>query len=293
MDKESISRFLNSGRNRLCLGAAVLAASAALGLGGGGILAYATDNEEAVNIMTIGEVKIDLVEPNYPGNSSDEVKNLVPNQKVTKDPHIVNTGTNDAIVFMEMQVPMREVTQVGDDGEKMETQHLQEALLIYSDSGTTLNEEEPGDEHDGWILLTKEQEDETDTNGDTVSYMRYVYGYSETIAAESDDHTYNDGDVNKDGTAAEAGTQTTNLFDTIRLKNIIEGEISKDDNLDVVLLAYAIQPEFIYDSGNVDLTTDLNFENLSAIFDAYMGQNEGLAVPDADNNNYYGIPDGQ
>ena len=35
--------------------------------------AYLTDAETATNTFTVGKVKIDLEEPGYPGNDSDEM----------------------------------------------------------------------------------------------------------------------------------------------------------------------------------------------------------------------------
>ncbi len=47
------------------------------------------------------------MEPEYPGNDSDEVKNLVPNQVIDKNPIITNTGVNDMLAFMTVEVPVR------------------------------------------------------------------------------------------------------------------------------------------------------------------------------------------
>ena len=74
----------------LCCG--LLAAGVALTVVG--IRAYLTSIDRAVNTFTIGEVTIDTLEPNYPGNGSDEVKDMVPGKEVKKDPQIKNTGKN-------------------------------------------------------------------------------------------------------------------------------------------------------------------------------------------------------
>ena len=70
----------------------------------GGTMAYLTDTEGATNTFTVGKVQIDLEEPGYPGNTDDSVKNLVSNQEIAKDPQVENTGVNDAIVFMTVEV---------------------------------------------------------------------------------------------------------------------------------------------------------------------------------------------
>ena len=84
----------------------------------GGTLAYLTDNENTVNTFTVGKVKIDGIEPSYPGNDSDDVKDLVPNEEIAKDPQLKNTGVNDAIAFIKVTVPVEDVTLVADDGTK-------------------------------------------------------------------------------------------------------------------------------------------------------------------------------
>lgn len=87
----------------------------------GGTMAYLTDSETATNTFTIGQVKIDLEEPGYPGNDSDAVKNIIPNQEIVKDPQIENTGNNDALVFLRVEVPQETFTELDADnniGEK-------------------------------------------------------------------------------------------------------------------------------------------------------------------------------
>ena len=58
---------------------ALIACGLVVSVAAGGTVAYLTDAETATNTFTVGKVKIDLEEPGYPGNDSDEVKNIVPN----------------------------------------------------------------------------------------------------------------------------------------------------------------------------------------------------------------------
>ena len=53
----------------------------------GATLAYFTDSQEAVNIITMGHVDIDLEEPNFPEDK--EIDDVTPNQEITKDPTII------------------------------------------------------------------------------------------------------------------------------------------------------------------------------------------------------------
>lgn len=68
----------------------LIACGLVVSVAAGGTVAYLTDAETATNTFTVGKVKIDLEEPGYPGNDSDEVKNIVPNQEIVKDPQIEN-----------------------------------------------------------------------------------------------------------------------------------------------------------------------------------------------------------
>ena len=63
----------------------LIACGLVVSVAAGGTVAYLTDAETATNTFTVGKVKIDLEEPGYPGNDSDEVKNIVPNQEIMKD----------------------------------------------------------------------------------------------------------------------------------------------------------------------------------------------------------------
>lgn len=84
--------------------------------GASNILAYLTDEETASNTFTVGKVQIDVEEPNYPGNDSNEVKQVVPNEPIPKDPQINNTGENVSASFMAVDSPVAMISIVGDDG---------------------------------------------------------------------------------------------------------------------------------------------------------------------------------
>ena len=69
----------------------------------GGAVAYFTDTTEVTtNTFTLGNVQIELSEPNWNANNA---KDLMPGMEVDKDPTITNTGSNPAYVFMKVEVP--------------------------------------------------------------------------------------------------------------------------------------------------------------------------------------------
>lgn len=127
----------------------------------GSTVAYLTDAETSTNTFTVGNVQIDLEEPGYPGNDSDEVKNIIPNQEIVKDPQIENTGNNDALAFLRVEVPQEMFTD-GDDGTG--EQKKQDLFRLKGVS-------------DQWELLRTE----TVTREDGKVKTSYVYGYKKTL----------------------------------------------------------------------------------------------------------------
>lgn len=127
----------------------------------GSTVAYLTDAETATNTFTVGNVQIDLEEPGYPGNDSDEVKNIIPNQEIVKDPQIENTGNNDALAFLRVEVPQEMFTDEDDGTGEQKKQDLFRLKGVSSQ----------------WELLRTE----TVTGEDGKAKTSYVYGYKKTL----------------------------------------------------------------------------------------------------------------
>ena len=117
-------------KKRLVAMLGVCALAGSMGIGGMS-LAYLTDGETVANTFTVGgDIGIELLEEDYPGNDSTDVKDLVPNEEVLKDPKVVNTGTNDAVVFMVVDSPMEALTVINDDGTPVNTQQKTEGGAV-------------------------------------------------------------------------------------------------------------------------------------------------------------------
>ena len=222
----------------------------------GGTMAYLTDNESATNTFTVGKVQVDLTEPNYPGNESQDVKNLVPNQELQKDPKVTNTGVNDAIVYMTVEVPVKDVTVVGADGIKGAKEKTE--LFWFKDTadtqGTYANHFS-----DQWMELTSKGEKDAAT-GDT---NKYVFAYKTAVAKDA---------------------ATDNLFDKVQLKNIIENEVTAGEAQNIKVTTYAIQASEVLED-DTDLTDTLNEETLGKIYDIYLKQNQDGTTKDAASSN--------
>lgn len=231
----------------------------------GGTFAYLTDNEGAVNTFTVGKVQIDLTEPDYPGNDSDDVKELVPNEEVAKDPQVTNTGANDALIFMTVEVPVKNVTVVGSDGTKGEKSptELFWFKTAADEKGSFANHFNTTD----WMELTGKGTQGTEDGSTTT----YVFAYRNAVAADG---------------------ETNPLFDKVQLKNIVENEVTVGEAQDIKVKAYAIQASSVLE-GDTDLTGELTEANLGKIFDIYLKQAGSADTKEAATSNTLDLSGGQ
>lgn len=187
----------------------------------GGISAYFTDGDTATNTFTVGSVQIDLQEPSWePAN----VTKITPEQEIAKDPQVKNIGVNDAFVFLEVVVPYAKVVTAQEDGTKNTAADTE--LFSYTKNA-------------GWVEVGDAAKD---TGAKT---FKHIYAY------------VGDG-TNMKALAKDAITPT--LFDNIKFANIVEdqaqtgGATLENQNLNVVVNAYAIQTNNINDAGGTAKT---------------------------------------
>lgn len=249
----------------------------------GAALAYLTDGETAENTFTIGDVSIEGIEPNYPGNDSDDVQDIVPNKEVNKDPQIDNDGVNDAIVFMTVDSPMELVTIVGDNGVVQTAKSVNE-IFWFKDREDPQSKHENNFDENWQNLSAKEMYVKISTDGTEMKLAdtsqealratydalqpgeklvkRYVFGYKTAVQGSS----------THDGTPQTPENKVTSaLFDKVQLKNVVENEI--DEAVEkIVVKSYAIQATNILEN-SVDLGTNLNEVNLGKIYDIFVRQN--------------------
>lgn len=64
----------------------------------GGSLAYFTDNDEATNTFTVGNVSIDLTEPKWDASGAEDAPEVYPGEALAKDPTVTNDGANPCFV---------------------------------------------------------------------------------------------------------------------------------------------------------------------------------------------------
>lgn len=271
-----------------------LAAAAACGLiavaGAGASAAYLTDGETVSNTFTVGKVSIDLTEPGY--TPENEVPRL-PNQEISKDPTVANTGNNDEIVFISFDIPMGMVKMAGHDGKVQGEKANQELFDFRSENGLY------DSVNDGWILLG--QPEEIDKNEDGISdYKTYVYGYSQIVRAASAGKEAV-GKPGEDGYQAAVkpaeATVVPPIFNFIRLANIVEGQLDSE-KLTVPVRAYAIQSDYLQSADNTGINHNISVDGvldekvLTQIFDIYKNQNNTQG-PDGRLSGWTGIESGE
>lgn len=217
---------------------ALLSCIIVLALGIYGTALYLTDNDSATNTITIGEIKIDLLEPDW-----TDTDNVVPNQELTKNPQIKNIGINDAVVFMTVEVPVDNITITADDGTK--GTKARNELFWFKDSADGLSTH-ANNFDSNWVHL------DTKDNGSNLTgdSRTYVFAYKTPIAKNE---------------------TTTPLFDKIQVKNFIENEIAVGMTEEIRINAYGIQASDVLESG-VDLSDSLTTANLAKIYGVMMKQ---------------------
>ncbi len=123
-----------------------------------GALAYLTATDSKENKFTVGNVSIELTEPNW---NEENGKNIVPGESIAKDPQIENTGLNDAYVYIMVTVPKKDQITVNENGEEVVKDNLQ--LFTY-------------DVNENWTLIKSKSDDANENN-------YYVYAYNTTLAS--------------------------------------------------------------------------------------------------------------
>ena len=93
MEQQNNQPKVKSGMKKRMLTAAL--ALCCLAVLATGTLAYFTAEETAKNVITMGSLKMELVELNEEGKPWTNVENIVPGMEVTKEAFVKNTGTVD------------------------------------------------------------------------------------------------------------------------------------------------------------------------------------------------------
>lgn len=69
----------------------------------GGTLAWFTDDEVASNVFTVGNVDIELTEPNWTSTGSQDAPEIYAGEALAKDPTVENIGANPCFVRIKVE----------------------------------------------------------------------------------------------------------------------------------------------------------------------------------------------
>ena len=236
----------------------LIAGAAVACLGIAGVSAYFTDSETLHNTFTVGKIDIKPKEPSWDPENPPE--DIVPNQEFPKDPKISNVGANPAYVFMQVKIPTAKVKVVNDDGT------VGEAALTELFTMQGLNTTD-------WCQI----EDPFDyTDEDNHTFKVYTFAYGPNAAKAPTILEIND---SVDGSGKD---ETPPLFTSVRFANIIEGQAIETKQLNVDVISYAIQTDWLSDTNN-DAADDHGTNKLSAtkIWQIFSTQNPGKILAKA------------
>lgn len=248
----------------------------------GGTWAYMTNTQSADNVFTIGNVEVKLTEPEWPGNDTPETTDITANQEIPKDPTITNTGTTDAVVFAEVEIPIDEYDIATAEGEP-QGKAARELFWIKTKNtgiGEFKNTIHDADGEWNWLQSLCYYKDadgnfaEKPVSGGSAVH---VFGYQTIVKPKE---------------------STVSIFDKVQLKNIIlhEGDfMPAGKDIQINVRAFAIQGSYVLGE-NGDLTYDLSTENLEQIFERYCNQNNyelGTGNVHKDSSDNPDVPDEQ
>lgn len=216
-----------------------------------GTFAYLTDTDSADNVMTLGKVKIKLVE-NYTQDSK-----LLPGVDVNKDVQIKNTGDTDAWVWYTYAIP---AALDNDDASKnvLHVNHAGRNWLGYQDNQKYWadGQTEATPVYECWMVdkyVTK------NVNIDGVIYNVYAVLYNGPLAA---------GDTTTIGLTKVYLDTKVDYNETDGYIIVKDGVVTPTglnaDEVKIIVTAYAIQAD--------------GFTNVIDAYAAYAGQ-WGLTVP--------------
>lgn len=216
--------------------------------------AYFSDRESHTNIYTFGEVSADGIETEW---NFENGSHLLPGESTPKNPQIVNTGANAAVVFIALDSPvLSHVMLARPDGSYQEASNVEAWKYLQNDGTEGF--------HENWILL--------ETNAPKAGVIRRIFGYCGALPGKNDGKT----------------SETVPLFASIRAADYVEGSMPMPlPGIDVRFLA--VQAENLaLDDGTVttlESTRMMSENTLRKIWGIASANADFTQFPDADRAN--------
>lgn len=218
----------------------------------------------ADNIFSVGIVDLTIEEESYP--ESEENRWLVPKSTLPKKPRLVNTGTTDIYVLIEISVPYQEVMLINDQGDQInmpstEGKKERELFNLISESSQTLSGKETEGFTNGFTV--------TDT-GDFIYQKNWVFVRSEEDTVHKT-HTYLFG-YNSMLRSGNGNNTTTTVFDKVQLRNILEGTLPDNIVESITIKAYGIQSDELKGELQIENPDHLTKTEIEKLFEYYCNQ---------------------
>ena len=227
-------------RKKIRIFAAALASIAVIA----GIAAFFTSTDTVTNAFVASKLKIKIIEPNWNPDHP-----IVPEEKVEKDPYIVNVDETSAYVFMEVEVPAGEYVVEDNNTDKGKSLGTKTAPLFrFIDSTGKYNTEntEAQTVNSGWYLMSTTE----NKSGTKVKSYTYLYAYT--------------GDNNDDTMKVlPSGDQTAKpLFNKVIFINAREDQGLEGSTQHINIKAYAIQNNYLKSPTETDTKAENVWKHL-------------------------------
>ena len=250
---------------------------------------YLMDAERKDNVITIGNVDVELSEPSYTDSSIVAAGDAPP-----KNPLLINKGTEDEYVFLRIAVPKKNVTLLYESD--IEITENETTIKYPKGTPTVKNRNASGKpqasmdeifrfiaEGDLTSKVTETTEPKTTEpqfdfayNAGQADTEGWVYLYRK-IGAEDDDYNYYYFGYNKvlkydSNQEKPSETKTKTLFDRVQLKSFIDEELVSGENSKydfpslIKVKGYGVQSDSLEINGLPGRNEILNKEQLEKIF---------------------------
>ena len=252
---------------------------------------YLMDAERKDNVITIGNVDVELSEPSYTDSSIVAAGDAPP-----KNPLLINKGTEDEYVFLRIAVPKKNVTLLYESD--IEITENETTIKYPKGTPTVKNRNASGkpqasmDEIFRFIAegdLTSKVTETTEPKSEPQLDFAYNAGHKKTgkddkqpdtegwvylyrkIGAEDDDYNYYYFGYNK-VLKYDSNQETKTLFDRVQLKSFIDEELVSGENSKydfpslIKVKGYGVQSDSLEINGLPGRNEILTKEQLEKIF---------------------------
>lgn len=215
-----------------------------------GLAAYFTSGDNVTNAFKSITLQIKVVEPSWKANPI-----IVPEQKIDKDPSIMNVDDTPAYVFMEVTVPANKVTveKTDNDNKGKLYKTITVPMFRFIDKDSTYTSDQFSTEqkiNPSWYAMSDYPKANKDSSDEIVSYT-YLYAYT--------------GENTDDTMVALATDETTlhPLFNQVLFCNAREDDAISGSQQNIKIKAYGIQVNYLKSSNETETKAESVWQYLS------------------------------